>query len=367
MRIVQEEVFGPVLTIERFSTEDEAIALGNDTAYGLAGAVWTADAERAQRVAARLRHGTIWINTYNVYVPQAEWGGYKQSGIGRELGPTGLDEYREAKHIWESTAPGPSGWFGSSPSPSGGWGPGPSLRLHSRPSELVGPCTEDQHRRTRRRQLMRRVLGVFGIAGLAIGASWLIVRRRRDGLRDFVSHRFDPVVMRFGLAGGRVSPWGTVEHLGRTTGTVHRTPIYPRTFGDHVYIPLPYGTDVQWVRNIQAAGHCRLGLHATTSTPTSRRSSATDNPLLPPRLQAVFVRRGRSYLRLHILDRVPGVFSRWCRSPRTGRFRTRDPTPSNRSARRRASRFQPDRLTIHCGGWTQPPHQLRAPTAATTR
>ena len=111
MRIVQEEVFGPVLTIERFSTEDEAIAIGNDTTYGLAGAVWTADAERAQRVAARLRHGTIWINTYNVYVPQAEWGGYKQSGIGRELGPSGLDEYREAKHIWQSTAPGPSGWF----------------------------------------------------------------------------------------------------------------------------------------------------------------------------------------------------------------------------------------------------------------
>ncbi len=112
MRIVQEEVFGPVLTIERFATEDEAVALGNDTTYGLAGAVWTADAGRAQRVAARLRHGTIWINTYNVYVPQAEWGGYKQSGIGRELGPSGLDEYREAKHIWESTAPGPSGWFG---------------------------------------------------------------------------------------------------------------------------------------------------------------------------------------------------------------------------------------------------------------
>ena len=79
------------------------------------------DAGRAQRVAGRLRHGTIWINDYHPYVPQAEWGGFKQSGNGRELGPTGLDEYREIKHIWHNIDPRPQGWFASSDQrPAGG-------------------------------------------------------------------------------------------------------------------------------------------------------------------------------------------------------------------------------------------------------
>lgn len=111
MRIVQEEVFGPVVTVERFHSEGEAIRLGNDTSYGLAGAVWTSDASRAQRVAGRLRHGTVWINDFHPYLPQAEWGGMKQSGIGRELGPSGLDEYREAKHIYQNVRPAPMRWF----------------------------------------------------------------------------------------------------------------------------------------------------------------------------------------------------------------------------------------------------------------
>jgi betaine-aldehyde dehydrogenase len=111
MRCVQDESFGPVLTVETFTDEDDAIRIGNDTIYGLAGAVWTSDAGKAQRVANRLRHGTIWINDYHPYLPQAEWGGFKASGIGRELGPTGLDEYREAKHIYQNIAPAPLRWF----------------------------------------------------------------------------------------------------------------------------------------------------------------------------------------------------------------------------------------------------------------
>jgi betaine-aldehyde dehydrogenase len=111
MNCVQDESFGPILTVEVFDTEEEAIKLGNDTIFGLAGAVWTTDSDKAQRVARQLRHGTIWINDYHPYVAQAEWGGFKQSGNGRELGEAGLAEYLEHKHIWQNLSPAPSAWF----------------------------------------------------------------------------------------------------------------------------------------------------------------------------------------------------------------------------------------------------------------
>ena len=111
MFCVQEESFGPVMTVEVFDTEAEAIALGNDTVFGLSGGLWSNDVAKAARVASALRHGTIWVNDFGPYRPQAEWGGYKQSGIGRELGEHGLGEYLEIKHIWTNNAPSKSGWF----------------------------------------------------------------------------------------------------------------------------------------------------------------------------------------------------------------------------------------------------------------
>ena len=113
MRIVQEEHFGPIMTVERFSNEQQAVEWANGTIYGLSGAVWTRDQNRAERVAAALRMGTVWINDFNVYFAQAPWGGYKQSGIGRELGRQGLEEYTEVKHIYQNIATEPLNWFGA--------------------------------------------------------------------------------------------------------------------------------------------------------------------------------------------------------------------------------------------------------------
>jgi betaine-aldehyde dehydrogenase len=112
MRIVQEEVFGPVITVERFVTEEEAVERANSTIYGLSAGFWTRDPDRMARVSKQLRFGTVWINDFNVYFVQAPWGGYKQSGLGRELGSMGLEEYTEVKHIYRNHATSPLNWFG---------------------------------------------------------------------------------------------------------------------------------------------------------------------------------------------------------------------------------------------------------------
>lgn len=99
MRIAQEEIFGPVLTVIKFKDDDEAIQIANDSIYGLGGGVWSGNDERAMKVANKMRTGTVWINEYHLMSDRAPFGGYKQSGIGREFGLDGLKEYTEAKHI----------------------------------------------------------------------------------------------------------------------------------------------------------------------------------------------------------------------------------------------------------------------------
>jgi len=112
MRIVQEEVFGPVISVETFTDETEAMNRANSTIYGLAAGFWTRDPDRIHRLTKGLRFGTVWVNDFNVYFTQAPWGGYKQSGLGRELGRCGLEEYTEVKHIFQNHSPKPINWFG---------------------------------------------------------------------------------------------------------------------------------------------------------------------------------------------------------------------------------------------------------------
>ena len=97
--IAQDEIFGPVLSVIRYDTIEEAVMMANDSIYGLAGGVWSTDAERAMGVARRLRAGTVWINEWHILNEGAPFGGYRQSGIGREFGIDGIKEYMESKHI----------------------------------------------------------------------------------------------------------------------------------------------------------------------------------------------------------------------------------------------------------------------------
>jgi acyl-CoA reductase-like NAD-dependent aldehyde dehydrogenase len=111
MVVAREEIFGPVVSVITFETEDEAVRLANDTPYGLAGAVWTRDVYKGIRVLKQIRAGILWLNTYHPTYNEAPWGGYKQSGFGRELGPYGLEHYLETKQINLNLSEAPIAWY----------------------------------------------------------------------------------------------------------------------------------------------------------------------------------------------------------------------------------------------------------------
>jgi len=113
-RIAREEIFGPVLAMFPFRDEGEVIARANDTVYGLSAGVFSSDIKRCHRVAGRLRAGTVWINVFNFVFPEAPYGGYKQSGLGRELGVRSIEEYTEVKNVVVDLSADGFDWYGAS-------------------------------------------------------------------------------------------------------------------------------------------------------------------------------------------------------------------------------------------------------------
>jgi hypothetical protein len=163
------------------------------------------------------------------------------------------------------------------------------------------------------------------VAALAIGGVIVIVVAARRAmkrssehvagaplraLRGFVVHRFNPVVIRLGLAGGAHSPWGLIEHVGRTSGHLYRTPVSPRPIDGGYELPLPYGTDVHWVKNVQASGQARIQYHDTiVELDQPEIVEAQDAVSVPDSARGFAQRRGYHYLRLHTVAEMAGDFA----------------------------------------------------------
>ncbi len=112
MRVAQEEIFGPVVSVITFQNEEDLIKQANETIYGLSAGIWTRDITRAHRFAKEIKAGVIWINTFNMFNAASPFGGYKQSGYGREMGKHALEMYTHVKSVWVDLSGKPIGWFG---------------------------------------------------------------------------------------------------------------------------------------------------------------------------------------------------------------------------------------------------------------
>jgi betaine-aldehyde dehydrogenase len=110
-RIAREEIFGPVMSVIPFDREEDALRIANDTPYGLAAAVWSRDIFKCMRMVKRLQAGIVWVNHMQPTYVEAPWGGYKMSGIGRELGPWGAEEYLQVKQVHINLNETPIGWY----------------------------------------------------------------------------------------------------------------------------------------------------------------------------------------------------------------------------------------------------------------
>jgi acyl-CoA reductase-like NAD-dependent aldehyde dehydrogenase len=112
MRVAQEEIFGPVTSVITFKDEEDLIKQANETIYGLSAGIWTRDIVRAHRFAREIKAGVVWINTFNMFNAASPFGGYKQSGYGREMGKHALELYTQVKSVWVDLSGKPIGWFG---------------------------------------------------------------------------------------------------------------------------------------------------------------------------------------------------------------------------------------------------------------
>lgn len=164
----------------------------------------------------------------------------------------------------------------------------------------------------------RKTLLAVGAVGFTI-ATLAVVRRRAAAagvaprryaalaFRHFVTFRFDPAVQRLGLVGGRRSPWALLEHVGRVSGTIRRTPVVVRLTDTAAFIPLPYGTDVQWAQNVLAAGHCRIQVHERVyELDEARLVGGSENLSLRPLVRRAAERAGNRYLALRRVADAPG-------------------------------------------------------------